>query len=258
LEKEVPGDPVLRASGLRKTFGGVVAVDSLSLELACGETTALIGPNGSGKTTALRLISGAAAPDAGAVSFAGRDVTAASTAERVRLGIARTLQTTIAFTELTALENVLVGRSVRGRHGGLIRTALATPRARSEAAASEAAALEALALVGLDWAADVPAPQLTSSERRLLALAAALATGPDVLLVDELAAGAGTDELDRLAAGPGGSPCSSSSTTCASSAEWRTGSSSWRRAAQSPRARSPRSPPAASCRRPTSAGSASS
>jgi branched-chain amino acid transport system permease protein len=199
LEKEVPGDPVLRASGLRKTFGGVVAVDSLSLELACGETTALIGPNGSGKTTALRLISGAAAPDAGAVSFAGRDVTAASTAERVRLGIARTLQTTIAFTELTALENVLVGRSVRGRHGGLIRTALATPRARSEAAASEAAALEALALVGLDWAADVPAPQLTSSERRLLALAAALATGPDVLLVDELAAGAGTDELDRLA-----------------------------------------------------------
>jgi branched-chain amino acid transport system permease protein len=199
LEKEAPGDPVLHASGLRKAFGGVVAVDSLSLELAGGETTALIGPNGSGKTTALRLISGAAAPDAGAVSFAGRDVTAASTAERVRLGIARTLQPTIAFTELTALENVLVGRSVRRRHGGLLRTALATPSARSESAASEAAALEALALVGLDWAADVRAPQLTSSERRLLALAAALATEPDVLLVDELAAGAGSDELDRLA-----------------------------------------------------------
>jgi branched-chain amino acid transport system permease protein len=199
LENEALREPVLRASGLRKAFGGVVAVDSLSLDLARGETTALIGPNGSGKTTALRLISGAAFPDAGAVSFAGRDVTGASTTERVALGIARTLQTTIAFTELTALENVLVGRSVRRRHGGLIRTALATPRARSESAASEAAALEALALVGLDWAADVPAPQLTSSQRRLLALAAAIATGPDVLLVDELAAGAGSDELEGLA-----------------------------------------------------------
>ena len=199
LENEAPGEPVLRASGLRKAFGGVVAVDSLSLELARGQTTALVGPNGSGKTTVLRLISGAAAPDEGAVSFAGRDVTATSTAERVGLGIARTLQTTIAFTELTALENVLVGRSVRRCHGGLLRTALATPRARSESATSEAAALEALALVGLDWAADVPAPQLTSAQRRLLALAAALATEPDVLLVDELAAGAGSDELDRLA-----------------------------------------------------------
>jgi branched-chain amino acid transport system permease protein len=195
-----PHEAILRATGLRKAFGGVVAVDGLSLELARGETTALIGPNGSGKTTALRLISGASAPDAGAIELTGRDVTEASTAERVRLGIARTLQTTSAFTELTALESVLVGRGVRRRYGGLVRTALATPRARSEAEAAEAAALQALALVGLEHAADTPAPELTSSQRRLLALAAALATEPDVLLVDELAAGAGADELDGLAA----------------------------------------------------------
>ena len=118
----------------------------------------------------------------------------------MRLGIARTLQTTSAFTELTALENVLVGRGVRRRYGGLVRTALATPRARREVEAAERAALQALAFVGLEHAADTPAPELTSSQRRLLALAAALATEPDVLLVDELAAGAGADELDGLAA----------------------------------------------------------
>jgi branched-chain amino acid transport system permease protein len=195
-----PGGPILRATGLRKAFGGVVAVEGLSLELARGETTALIGPNGSGKTTALRLISGASPADAGAIEFTGHEITGTSTADRVRLGIARTLQTTSAFAELTALENVLVGRGVRRRYGGLVRTALATPRARREAEAAEAAALQALALVGLEHAADTPAPELTSSQRRLLALAAALATEPDVLLVDELAAGAGVEELEGLAA----------------------------------------------------------
>src|SRR5213079_2082910 len=114
-------------AALRKAYGGVVAVDDFSLELRRGETAALIGPNGSGKTTALRLISGAEPADVGAISVGGTDVTVASTAERVRLGIARTLQTTAALPELTALDDVLVGRAVRRRHGGLVRTALATP-----------------------------------------------------------------------------------------------------------------------------------
>jgi branched-chain amino acid transport system permease protein len=194
----VAGEPVLGAKGLRKAFGGVVAVDGLSLELTRGETAALIGPNGSGKTTALRLISGASAPDAGMIALGGADVTERVTADRVGLGIARTLQATAAFPELTALENVLVGRASLRRYGGLVRTALATPRARREHAEAEAAALEALALVGLDHAAEVPTPELTTSQRRLVALAAALATGPRVLLVDELAAGAGVDELEAL------------------------------------------------------------
>jgi branched-chain amino acid transport system permease protein len=195
-----PLEPVLSARGLNKSFGGVVAVDGLSLELSRGETAALIGPNGSGKTTALRLISGASTPDAGAIALDGTDVTAVPTAHRVRLGIARTLQTTAAFPELTAIENVQVGRAPRRRSGGLARTALVTPRARREHNASETVALEALALVGLQDAADVPTPELTTSQRRLVALAAALATEPQVLLVDELAAGAGADELDTLAA----------------------------------------------------------
>jgi ABC-type branched-subunit amino acid transport system ATPase component/ABC-type branched-subunit amino acid transport system permease subunit len=193
-----PQEPVLTATGLRKSFGGVVAVDGLALELRRGETAALIGPNGSGKTTALRLISGAVLPDAGAVAIDGVDVTGAPTPERVRLGIARTLQATAAFPELTALEDVLVGRATRRRYGGLVRTALATPNARREDAAAETAALEALALVGLESAAGTPTPELTTSQRRLVALAAAVATEPQVMLVDELAAGAGADELDTL------------------------------------------------------------
>ena len=194
-----PSEPVLQAHNLRKAYGGVVAVDDLSLELRRGETTALIGPNGSGKTTALRLISGAEPADAGAITVDGTDVTAAPTSERVRLGIARTLQNTASFPELTALEDVLVGRAVRRRHGGLVRTALSTPAARRELQASAGPALEALALVGLADAADLPTPELTSSQRRLVALAAALASEPQVLLVDELAAGAGADELDAVA-----------------------------------------------------------
>src|SRR5207302_11031428 len=105
--------PVLQAIELRKTFGGVVALDGLSLELIRGETVALVGPNGSGKTTALRLISGSEPPDAGRVLLGGRELTGVRTPDRVELGIARTLQDTSSFPDLTALESVLVGRSVR-------------------------------------------------------------------------------------------------------------------------------------------------
>ena len=202
-EGEAPGHSspavALRAEGLRKAFGGVIALDGLSLELARGETAALVGPNGSGKTTALRLLSGAELPDAGRVLLGERDLADATTYERVRLGLARTLQSSTAFSELTALESVLVGRSVRRRHGGAIKTALATPHARQEQRAAEAAGLEALALVGLEDQADTLVPELTSSQRRLVSLAAALASDPQVLLVDEPAAGVGAEELDRLA-----------------------------------------------------------
>jgi branched-chain amino acid transport system ATP-binding protein len=184
---------------LRKAFGGVVAVDGFELELRRGEAAALIGPNGSGKTTALRLIAGAIPPDAGGIELDGADVTAAGAADRVALGIARTLQTMSTFPELTALENVLVGRAPRRHAGGLVRTGLATPRARRELQASATAAFEALALVGLDQVAGAPTLELTTSQRRLVALAAAIATEPQVLLVDELAAGAGPDELETLA-----------------------------------------------------------
>jgi branched-chain amino acid transport system ATP-binding protein/branched-chain amino acid transport system permease protein len=197
-EDGAPGS-VLRAEELRKAFGGVVALDGLSLELARGETVALVGPNGSGKTTALRLISGSEPPDSGRVLFEGRVLNGERTPERVRLGVARTLQATAYFPELSALESVLVGRSVRRRFAGAIRTALATPNARRESAVNEVKAHETLTLVGLDHLANVATPELTTSQRRLVALAAALASEPEVILVDELAAGAGSEELGRIA-----------------------------------------------------------
>jgi len=197
--EQASAGPVLQAIELRKTFGGVVALDGLSLQVARGETVALVGPNGSGKTTALRLISGAEPPDAGRVLFDGRALTGERTPDRVRLGVARTLQATAYFPELTALESVLVGRSVRRHFGGAIRTALSTPNARREAHDSEARAREALDLVGLAGVSYVPTPELTTSQRRLVALAAALAGEPEVLLVDELAAGAGSEELEHIA-----------------------------------------------------------
>jgi branched-chain amino acid transport system permease protein len=199
FDREAAAGPVLKAVELRKSFGGVVALDGVSFELARGEIVALVGPNGSGKTTALRLISGAEPPDAGRVLFEGRELTAEPTPERVRLGVARTLQATAYFPELTALESVLVGRSVRRRFGGAVRTALQTPNARREAVESEAKAREALAFVGVADLVHIGTPQLTTSQRRLVALASALASEPDLLLVDELAAGAGSDELERLA-----------------------------------------------------------
>ena len=192
-------EPVLSARGLRKAFGGLLAVDGFELELRRGEAAALIGPNGSGKTTVLRLLAGAIPPDAGRIELGGAEVTAAGAADRVALGIARTLQTMSTFSELTVLENVLVGRAPRRHAGGLVRTALATPRSRRELQASATAAFEALALVGLDHVARAPTLELTTSQRRLVALAAAIATEPQVLLVDELGAGAGADELETLA-----------------------------------------------------------
>jgi branched-chain amino acid transport system permease protein len=198
-EEDHPAGSVLEAVELRKAFGGVVALDGLTLALARGETVALVGPNGSGKTTALRLISGAEPPDSGRVVFEGRALTGELTPDRVRLGVARTLQATAYFPELTALESVLVGRSVRRRYTGAIRTALASPNARRETTESEVAAREALGAVGLADLAPVPTPELTNSQRRLVALAAALVGEPGVLLVDELAAGAGSEELERIA-----------------------------------------------------------
>ncbi|HEX6699762.1 MAG TPA: ATP-binding cassette domain-containing protein, partial [Gaiellaceae bacterium] len=159
---------------------------------------ALIGPNGSGKTTALRLLAGAQRPDGGSVVVGGRDVTSQPTAARVELGLVRTLQAAASFGELTALGHVLVGSALRRRYGGPVRTAACTPLARAEEAEATGRALELLAFLGLEDAADVRAAELSGFERRLLMLAAALATEPRALLLDEPAAGAAATDLPRL------------------------------------------------------------
>ena len=193
-----PRAAVLTAAGLEKRFGGLVAVRDLDLELRSQRAVALIGPNGSGKTTALRVLAGALDGDDGTVLLDGRDVSNMPASERVRLGLVRTLQANAVFPHLTALENAVVGASLRRRYGGALRTLLATPKARAEAREIGARAFEALAVVGLEDRAHEPASTLAGSEQRLLMIASALATEPRILLLDEPSAGASSADLERL------------------------------------------------------------
>jgi branched-chain amino acid transport system permease protein len=189
---------VMRAAAITKRYGELVALDGFDLELRGGEVCALVGPNGSGKTTALRLLAGTVPADAGSVELDGRDITSFGVAERVRAGVVRTLQTGGVVGELTVLEHAVAANLVHRRDAGLVRTIVSTPRARTAAAAARGEAAVALREVGLLDRAERPAAVLDAVDRRLLLLAAALATRPSVLLIDELAAGAARGDLDRL------------------------------------------------------------
>jgi ABC-type branched-subunit amino acid transport system ATPase component len=136
--------------------------------------------------------------ESGSVTLDGVSLDAAPPRERALRGLVRTLQTTSALGGLTALENALVGAGLRRKRGGAVRTLVATPEARAEDAAVRAQALAALAEVGLEWAAEVPADELAGPDQRLVAVAAALATRPRVLLLDEPSAGSSVEELRRL------------------------------------------------------------
>jgi ABC-type branched-subunit amino acid transport system ATPase component/ABC-type branched-subunit amino acid transport system permease subunit len=190
----------LRADLLTKRFGLVAGADGVSLELAPGTITALVGPNGSGKTTVLRLLAGALAPDSGDVRIDTGDITAAPPPERVRRGLVRTLQTHAFFGDLTVLQHALVGVNRTRRDGGAVRALLSTPRYRAENEVAEAHALAALERVQLVHDADRSASELTGAERQRLMIAAALGANPGALLLDEPSAGAATEDLERLAA----------------------------------------------------------
>jgi ABC-type branched-subunit amino acid transport system ATPase component/ABC-type branched-subunit amino acid transport system permease subunit len=174
----------LTAEGLTKRYGDLTAVDDVTLTADPGTITALVGPNGSGKTTVLRLLDGALAPDAGEVHG--------------QYAVTRTLQATAVFPTLTPLEHVLVASAGRRRHGGFFRTLFATPKMRAEDAAFVAEAHALLARFGLP--AGTPAGELPASDQRVLMLAAAYATGAPVLLVDEPTAGATAAETERIGA----------------------------------------------------------
>ncbi len=174
---------MLEVEGLCKSFGGLRAVHNLDLHVEEGEIVGIIGPNGSGKTTALNLVTGFLKPDAGRVTFRGEDITGIPRYVASQKGIARTFQLVKPFLEATALENVMVGR-VYGHDP-----------ARSLEAAEEDS-LECLRTVGLGEKATAVARDLTVMERKRLELARALATRPRLLLLDELMAGLNPKETE--------------------------------------------------------------
>jgi branched-chain amino acid transport system permease protein len=193
-------DPVpLVAHRLTKRYGAVTALEDVDLELSGGTVHALIGPNGSGKTTVLRILSGAVRQDAGTVVVGAEDLGESGPQYRVERGVVGTLQATAVFAELTVLENALVGARVRVPHASVPRAVLATPKARRDARAARGVALSALEVVGLGAMAERPADELSGAAQRRLMIAAALATRPRLLLLDEPTAGASLAEVDVLA-----------------------------------------------------------
>jgi branched-chain amino acid transport system ATP-binding protein len=180
---------VLHANNLVKRFGGIVAVNNVSLKINGGEVVGLIGPNGSGKTTLINLVSGFYKPDGGRIVFEGIDITKKEPYERVKLGIARTFQIPRLISNMTALQNVayaIVG-SKRFREKKMIL----------EEALAEA--IYYLDIVGLLRKRDVLVKDLPLYEQRLLELARALATNPRFIMVDEVMAGLNPVEADNVA-----------------------------------------------------------
>ncbi|MDX6666346.1 MAG: branched-chain amino acid transport system ATP-binding protein, partial [Solirubrobacteraceae bacterium] len=188
----------VHAQALAKTYGGVRALSGFELDVAPGEAVALVGANGSGKTTALRALGGAFVLDAGVILLDGRPV-GTGPRELAQAGVVRTLQRTAVFGSLTALETVLVGAALHARHSGPLRAITATPKARAEAPLLRGAALEALREVELEDLADERSELLDGFQRRRLMLAAALAAQPRLLLLDEPSAGVDQSELPVLA-----------------------------------------------------------
>lgn len=174
----------LRVEGLNKAFGGLKAVNNLNFEVAEGEILGIIGPNGSGKTTTLNLVTGFLTPTSGKITFRGEDITGLPRYRISQKGIARTFQLCKPFLDFTALQNVMVGRAYGQDPSGNLKTA-----------AVESA--EILELVGMASKSNVLVSDLTVMERKRLELARALATRPVLLLLDEFMAGLNPKEADE-------------------------------------------------------------
>ncbi len=175
-------EPLLRAQGLSVAFGGVRAVQNVSLDVPAGSLCALIGPNGAGKTTLFALLSGFVKPDAGRVWFHGQDITGQAPHVNARAGMTRTFQIVQPFAAQTVRENIAVGAHLH------------EPKRAAALTAAEAVA----ARVGLSAQLDKPAAELTVAGRKRLELARALATKPKLLLLDEVLAGLNPQEIAEM------------------------------------------------------------
>lgn len=174
---------LLRVENVHQRFGALQVLAGVSVAVPAGQALGVVGPNGAGKTTLLDIVAGGRRPDRGTITLAGQDVTTASPGRRARLGLGRTYQVPRPFASMTVFENALVAAA---RGAGLPRQA------------AWDTAYDALARTGLAGRANMPAHRLTLLERKRLELARALATGPSVLLLDEIAGGLTEPETDAL------------------------------------------------------------
>jgi branched-chain amino acid transport system ATP-binding protein len=188
---------LLELTGVSRRFGGLVAVDKLDFSIDAGSIVAMIGPNGAGKSTVFNLITGIYAPDAGAIAFDGRRISARTTSSIAAGGIARTFQNIRLFAFMSALDNVMTGEHARLR-ANLLDSLLHTPAQRAEERRARERAMELLRFVQLEGAADQYASSLPYGLQRRLEIARALAAEPKLLMLDEPAAGMNAREKSDL------------------------------------------------------------
>ena len=184
---------VLRVAGVNKRFGGLQALSDVGVTIEAGQVYGLIGPNGAGKTTFFNVITGLYTPDSGSFELGGAPYKPSAVHQVAKAGIARTFQNIRLFAEMTALENVMVGRHVR-THSGLVGAIFRTASFKTEEAAIRQRSLELLDYVGIARYADFKARTLSYGDQRRLEIARALATDPKLIALDEPAAGMNATE----------------------------------------------------------------
>ena len=190
---------LLSLENVTMKFGGVTALGAVNLEVKKGEILALIGPNGAGKTTVFNVVTGVYTPTSGTITFAGTKIKKQKRFEITKMGIARTFQNIRLWGDMTTLENVITATDVH-KKSGLVGALFGTPRARREERENRERAFEVLKFIGIEEYADRLAKNLPSGVQRRLEIARAMGTQPQLLLLDEPAAGFNPAEKVELAA----------------------------------------------------------